>query len=158
MTIISFKLTKLRAAMIVVAVCVVLTLIVLIIPDKEGLTAQAINVKNEKLKTNDDRVNYIEQFGWDINNEPVEVQELIVPNEVDETFKQYNELQKRQGYDLGKLKGKRVKRWTYQVVNYPGSPQGEVFINLIVYKEKVVAADVSNSSLDGFIHELNKFQ
>ena len=54
--------------------------------------------------------------------------------------------------DLSKLKGKKVKRWTYEVTNYPKQTEG-VRANLLVLDGKVVGGDIcSNDAANGFMH------
>ena len=52
------------------------------------------------------------------------MEELILPEEFDETYTQYLELQAGQGFDLEAYRGKRVKRYTYEITNYPTGEQG----------------------------------
>ena len=75
------------------------------------------------IKTNEDRVAYLESYGWTVSPEAVSVEELLIPEEFDETYDQYLALQAQQGFDLTQYKGKRVKRYTYEVTNYPSGEQ-----------------------------------
>ena len=54
------------------------------------------------VRTNGDRVAYLEQYGWTVDPEPAAVEELLIPETFDETYTQYLELQSRQGFDLTK--------------------------------------------------------
>lgn len=105
------------------------------------------------VKTNEDRVAYLESYGWQVSPEAVAVEELIIPEEFDETYDQYLALQSGQGFDLTKYKGKRVKRYTYEVTNYPTGETG-VQAGLLVYKNTVVGGEVLSSQLGGFIQGL----
>ncbi len=99
---------------------------------------------------NAQRVTFLENFGWDVSDEPIEVCEIILPENFDEVYKRYNELQKTQGLNLEKFKGRRAKRWTYQVLNYPSDD--EVHANVIVCDNKIIAGDICSVALGGFIH------
>lgn len=107
--------------------------------------------KSNSAKSNEDRIEFIGSFGWEVVSEPLEVKEIIIPKTFDDVYSQYNEMQKDSGYDLTKLSGKRCKRYAYTVTNYPDA-DGDVLANLIVYKDKVVGGDISSAKLDGFIH------
>lgn len=107
--------------------------------------------KNPTVKTGEERIAFIAQFGWEVKADPVEVREVLIPQEFDDVFTKYNYLQKQQGYNLEKQQGKRCKRYTYEVTNYPGGI-ANVRVNLLIYKDKVVGGDVSTVSLDGFMH------
>ena len=56
----------------------------------------------------------------------------------------------RSGFDLTKYAGKRVKRYTYEVMNYPTGEEG-VIAHLILYKNTVIGGEVMGSS---FLHGL----
>jgi hypothetical protein len=70
-------------------------------------------------------------------------------------MKTYNEVQKQQGLDLEKYKGKDVIRYTYEITNYPGE-EGKVLANLIVYKNRVIGGDICSADVNGFIHGFAK--
>ncbi len=109
----------------------------------------------EKIKTNDDRVEFLRQFGWEVKTEPVESEEVSIPSEFDKIFTGYNEIQKRQGLDLSKYKKKNVMRYTYEITNYDGY-DGTVYANMIVYRNKVIGGDVCSADASGFIHGFEK--
>ena len=106
-----------------------------------------------EVKTNEDRVAYLESFGWTVESEPIAVEELLIPEQFDETYKQYLDLLSSQGFDLTQYAGKRVKRYTYVITNYP-TGEKNVQAGLLIYRDTVVGGDVLSSQLGGFIHGL----
>ena len=96
---------------------------------------------------------FISSFGWEAEEEPQSVGEVLIPQELDSVLSQYNELQKAAGMDLTPYLGKTVKKYTYAVKNYPNG--GEAFATIYIYEGTVIAADVSShtgggqSSIDG---------
>ena len=84
----------------------------------------------------------------------VEFMEVQIPQEFDEVYAKYNEIQTAQGMDLTKYQGKRVMRYTYSIKNYPSGEEG-VCANMLVYKNKLIAGDVCSPKLDGFMHGLS---
>jgi hypothetical protein len=76
------------------------------------------------IKTNEDRVAYLESFGWKVNPTAIAVEELLIPSEFDDTYDEYLALQTSQGFDLTRYKGKKVKRYAYEITNYPTGEQG----------------------------------
>ena len=106
------------------------------------------------IKSNEDRIEYLSSYGWQVSSEPLASQELLIPTEMDDTYDEYLALQKEQGFDLEKYAGKRVKRYTYEITNYPSGEQG-VQANLILYKNTVIGGEVLSSQLDGFLHGLS---
>ena len=96
---------------------------------------------------------FISTFGWEVDEEPDEVREVIIPAEFDDVYNNYNAIQLKQGYDLQKYAGERVKRWTYTIKNYPEYVDQEcIKINILVYKGEVIGGDVCSVRLDGFMH------
>lgn len=153
MFLLSVKVTK-RG--VIASVCVVLVFAAAMF----GLTALAKssderasaekNGNSLEAATNEERVRYLTAFGWELAEDPYEVAEVIIPEKFGEVYEQYNSIQKAQGFDLEKYKGKRVKRWTYQVTNYPDNP--DVVANLLIYNDEVIGGDVCSVALDGFMH------
>lgn len=106
----------------------------------------------------EDRLRFISNFGWEVDKDPIEVREVVIPEEFDDVYKNYNEIQLSQGFDLTNYAGRRVKRWTYVIRNYPEtSPEDDfIRINILVYDGNVIGGDVCSIKLDGFMHGFNK--
>lgn len=115
-----------------------------------AVTASA-EVKN--IRTNDDRLAYLGGLGWQVSPQPIATEELLIPREFDESYQDYLKLQTDQGFDLGQYRGKRVKRYTYQLTNYPTQDE-PVQIALLVYKNRVVGGQIQSSS-GSFLHGLS---
>lgn len=105
------------------------------------------------IRSNEDRVEYLRSYGWEVKEEPVATQELLIPREMDESYEEYLALQKEQGFDLEKYAGKRAKRYTYEITNYPSGETG-VQANLLICKNTVIGGEVLSPQLDGFLHGL----
>lgn len=97
--------------------------------------------------TNNERIAYLEACGWEVDENSCVIQEVIIPSDFDETYQNYAELQAKQGFDLEKLKGKRVKQITYTVTNYP--EEGDIIAELLVYRGNIVAGDICSMKTDG---------
>lgn len=100
----------------------------------------SLRASNEK-----ERTAFLSQFGWDFDTEPASVREIMIPAEFDDIYNEYNALQKRQSFDLEKYKGQIVKKWTYNINNYPGfeNKTGFVQANLLIYNGNVIASDIT---------------
>lgn len=105
------------------------------------------------VKSNEDRIEYLQGYGWQLSSEPTATEELQIPDQLDESYDDYLALQSSQGFDLSKYTGKRVKRYTYEITNYPTGEQG-VLANLLIYKNTVIGGEVLSPQLDGFLHGL----
>ena len=101
-------------AVVCVAITAIITMIAFI-PGYDGgelgyiTTGKEQEIRYDKIKTNEDRVNFLSQFGWQVKSDPIESKEVTIPKEFDKIFMGYNEIQKRQGLDLTKFKKKNVQ-------------------------------------------------
>ena len=107
------------------------------------------------IKTEDDRVAFIEQFGLKVKGASVETKSFVMPDNFDRVMAGYNEIQKRQGLDLSKYTKKKVTRYTYEIEGY-NDYDGDVMVNLLVFRNRIVGCDVSSRDPNGFVEELIK--
>ena len=121
----------------------------------DGSGGKTVSISYGKVKTNEDRIKFLEQFGWNVAAEPLETEEVVIPAEFEKVFAGYNEIQKSQGLDLGKYKKKKLTRYTYEVTNYEGY-EGKVLANILVYRNKVVGGDICSADSDGFLQGFEK--
>ena len=112
------------------------------------------NITFNNVKSSDDAIKFLSQYGWTVNENPIEECEITIPKEFDKVMTTYNEIQKQQGLDLTKYQRKSAKRYTFQVTNYPDY-EGTVYANVIVYRDKVIAGDICSSDSRGFIQTLS---
>ncbi|MBO7302715.1 MAG: DUF4830 domain-containing protein, partial [Clostridia bacterium] len=118
-------------------------------------TGNETEINYSKIKTNEDRIAFLSQFGWKVKEDSVDQIEVVIPEKFDKVFTGYNEIQKRQGLDLSKYKGKTVMRYTYEITNYENE-NGKVYANVIVYRNKVIGGDICSADVGGFIHGFEK--
>ena len=155
MFIYSVKATTLKFAAIIGTAVITLGAIILLVPEYTPKTtaaiAQTVSQYNyDKIKTNEDRISFLKQFGWDAETDIKEEVTMKIPAEFDKVMNTYNELQKKSGFDLSKYKGREVTRYTYKIKNYPNY-DGEVMANVIIYKNRVIGGDICSSDVKGFI-------
>ena len=122
-----------------------------------AVSAMTNTVNFEGRKTNDDRVEFIKEFGVDVKEAPIETVDFTLPENFDRIIAGYSEIQKMQGLDLSKYKNKKVTRYTYLAENYDGY-DGDVYVNLILYKNTVIACDISSADPSGFISPLIRYK
>lgn len=127
------------------AAALILTLILVLGSGKSSAATSAVSVS-----ANDGRVKFLQDFGWDVTPSPKESTQVKIPSEDSEMFRRYNALQKGQGYDLSKFTGKKVMRYVYEIRNYPGATE-PVYATVLVYKNKVIGGDVTDTSVKGKI-------
>ena len=98
--------------------------------------------------TNDARVKFLTDLGWEVTPSPAEASEVKIPRAGDDVFDRYNALQKSQGYDLSKYAGKKVMRYVYQITNFPDARE-PVYATVLVYKDKIIGGDITDTTPGG---------
>ena len=108
------------------------------------------------VKNNQQRIEYLNSFGWQVESEPVDEETIVIPRKLTDVYGEYNNIQKAQGFDLSEYGGMEAVRYTYRVTNYPGCD--DVVADMIVFRNSVIAGDIQSVSLDGFMHGFEKPQ
>ena len=147
MVIMTAKVSKSKriAAALIVLIAVILLVVCLSNTGKtprstnRADTAPAAQPEPSEIKTNDDRV--------------TQTQEVRIPTEPSEVFERYNDLQRSQGFDLSAYAGKNVRRYVYEIKNYPDSSD-TYYATLFIYKNAVIGGDVCSSAQGGTMHGL----
>ena len=109
------------------------------------------------MSDNGNRVQFLQDQGWEVTTSPKEASQVRIPEEQTPVYARYNELQKTQGYDLSEYAGKNVMRYVYEVNNYPGTDQ-PVYATLLVYKNRIIGGDITDTAAKGAIRGLQKPQ
>ena len=97
-----------------------------------------------------ERIALIRACGYETSD--CEASTVTVPEVFSAVYEDYNDLQKKQGFDLSLFKGETVIRYTYTVTNYPSDET--VLIHMLVNDGVLIGADVMSTALDGFIKPL----
>ncbi|MBE6635349.1 MAG: DUF4830 domain-containing protein [Ruminococcaceae bacterium] len=105
------------------------------------------------INTEEDRKSFIEGFGIKLSEEKEESESFVMPESFDRVMMGYNEIQKSQGLDLSKYARKKITRYTYKVAEYQGY-DGDVVVNLFVFRDRIVGCDISSSDPNGFVKPL----
>lgn len=102
--------------------------------------------------TQEDAAVFLEECGWKIDISSAASEEIVIPTEFSDVYQRYNNLQKKQGYDLSAYRGERVTRYTFAVLNfteYDGSPCDNAEAHLLVCGGEIIGGDVCSLSISG---------
>ncbi|MBQ4070928.1 MAG: DUF4830 domain-containing protein [Clostridia bacterium] len=154
MFVLSFRASSLRF-FAVITLTVAVLIIAIAVGQSGAVVSAAADVDFDGIKTNEDRLAFISACGVEASGEPKETVSFTVPESFDSVIAGYNELQKSQGLDVSRYKNKRVTRYTYEIDGW-GEYDGPVHVNLVIYKDTVIAADISSADPKGFISPLVK--
>ncbi len=114
------------------------------------ILSSVFSVKSIRIdgSTNQKRVEYIKSLGFELDDTNVTFKETVIPQRFDETYKQYNSLQKKSGFDLTKYRSKKVTVYTYPLA----SDDREAHI--IIYNGVVIGGDITDTKADGNIQPI----
>ncbi len=152
MVVMTAKVSKVK---LIVAVALVLAVIIFAVIYLSGSTTAEPDTEANAVNTNEDRIAFLESYGWRVSSQPVETEAIIIPEEMDDVLAQYNELQKSQGLDLTDYAGKQAKRYVYEVTNYENA-SAPVYATLLVYQGTVIGGDLTLTDGNGTIHGFAK--
>lgn len=137
------KIHKRRLAAILAAIAVVGAGLAIVMANLSRPASATAEPNPKGVRSAEDRVAYLEGWGLQVSPEAILVEELAMPDEFGTEYEQYLALQSAQGFDLTKYAGKRVKRYTYQVLNHPSGE--EVSAHLLLCKNTVVGGELMGS-------------
>ena len=143
------RLTRKKAALAVILAGAVMAALILLL-GRGGSPAQQ---DRPLLTSNAERVAYLQELGWEVVEEPVTTLQFLLPPQLKGDYVAYNDLQKQQGFDLTKYKGKKVEIYSYPVYNYKGHKDC-MTLTIIGCEGRLIGGDVSCSELDGFMQGL----
>ena len=104
--------------------------------------------------TPEERSAYLTSLGWEFDSGETE-KEITVPSEFNQVYEDYNDIQKKQGFDLEEHKGETATLYTYNITNYK-SNENDV-ADLIVANGVLIGADLCDPSADnGFLTALEE--
>jgi hypothetical protein len=156
MFIYSIRATTLKFfASLLLVVTVLAVLLALGTADSVYASADGKEINYSGIKTNEDRVAFIESFGIKVKPTPITEETFTMPKDFDRVILGYNQIQKTQGLDLTKYSRKRVTHFAYEVTNY--DTEGTVIVNLLVCRGRIIAADISSAAEGGFVSALVDF-
>lgn len=107
-------------------------------------------------KTNAQRVSFIKSLGLLPDDNNCENKSVVIPDDFSDVYENYNEVQKSAGYDLSAYKGAKVTVYTYPVGRIKQDNTDEYYVNLMVYKGRVIGGDISSRNFYGEMLPLMK--
>ena len=150
MMVMTAKVDMKKTLLILAAIAALILALVLLVGEKNAAQTSA-----PAEGSNDSRVRFLKDYGWDVTTSPTQSGRVKIPQETTEVFDRYNALQKSQGYDLSQYGGKTVMRYVYQINNYPGATE-PVYATLLIHKNKIIGGDITDTSSGGHIRPLKQ--
>lgn len=131
-----------------------ITLVLLggLLPGREKAASAAITVQGG---TNEERIGFLRQFGWEPQEEPAEICEILIPEDFTGVYEVYQQLQQSQGFDLRNWRGKRVRRWSYLLKNPPENA-GETVADLLIADGRIIGGDICSREMNGVLQGFHR--
>ena len=142
MMIMTAKVDFKKIMLVLVAIALLILSAILLLGGGDTETAAAA------VSSNDARVQFLKNFGWDVTTSPVESGQVKIPEQSSQVFDRYNALQKSQGYDLTEYAGQKVMRYVYKINNFPGATE-PVYATVLVYRDKIIGGDITDTTPGG---------
>lgn len=101
-------------------------------------------------ETNQQRIEYIESFGWNTGITHCDLEEIRIPVNFDEIYEEYNDLQKKQGFDLRSYRAHSVKKYTYEISRSDDDPL-PLYAELLVENGVIIGADITSAEAGGMM-------
>lgn len=112
-------------------------------------SVDGIDVNYGGIKTASNRIAFLQGQGLEVKEQALVEENYTMPEDFDRVISGYNEIQKAQGLDLSKYKGRRITHYAYEVTNYDFD--GVVVANMLVYRGRIIALDLSSVDNGGFV-------
>ena len=99
--------------------------------------------------TNALRLEYIQRLGYQVEETPADVQQIVIPQEFSDVYDKYNALQRQAGFNLAAYKGKKAT-----VYGYALQEDQEILVHLMICEDHIIGGDVSSVRIDGEMRPL----
>lgn len=142
------KLTKQRAAALILAIGVILAAAVILCSQPRSLFSVSDMLDASQT---DGRIKYLASYGWSADPMSEDACTVVLPKEFDGALFDYVQMQKAQGYDFPSYAGLGCKQYTYVVTNYAGTTD-TVYATLYVRGTRVIGGDIHTADITGFMH------
>lgn len=132
----------------------VLVGIVMIIPvlDSAGEVAVAA-LEYKGIATVEEQLTFLNELGYTVDPQPIFSDEVVIPEVFDSVYEKYNDLQKSQGLNLEKYRGKTVMRYTYELQGDEAFPE---YATLLIYKNRIIGGDITTTGENGQVMRLEQ--
>ena len=146
------KLNRRKAVLLLIVFALVIAAVILAVSLRgaKGHTPAMHTAAPVSIRAASDAAAYLAALGWEVDPEPLEVREIVIPRQFSGVYADYAALQKRQGFPLDQYGGMDAVRYTFRVRNYP-SGEKEIVADLVVSGQKVIAGDIQSTAIDGFM-------
>ena len=151
----TMKASGLKFFAAVAASVLLLTALISMLPSVSAeVNAASVKTDFKNVSDESDMIGFLRRFGYEVDPVPVETAHIVIPEEFNSIFEQYNEIQRAQGLNLKRCAGKEADVYTFKVTNY--GTDDEVYATLFIRGNEIIAGDICSPSGEGFVHGFQK--
>lgn len=99
-------------------------------------------------ETNEQRIAFLKENGIKTESEPFYIADIIIPASFDGVYEKFETVQNAQGFSLLEYKGKKVRRFSYNVIKSPKN-MGRASAEILVSDGKIIACALCSFTNDG---------
>ena len=144
------KLNRKSAVAVVAAIALLLVAVILLVSLRSIGGKKASAPEPAGIADAADAARYLAGLGWQVELQPLEVRDLVIPRSFSGVYADYAALQEKQGYPLAEYGGMEARRYSFRVLNHP-SGEENIVADLVVCGQTVIAGDIQSTALDGFM-------
>ena len=98
--------------------------------------------------TNQLRMIYLKSLKLEADDSNVSHKDIVIPQKFNDVYTEYNNLQKKAGFDLSRFKGKNATVYTYELLGTKRE------IHLIVCEGAIIGGDIADVMFGGNMYPL----
>lgn len=146
------KLNKRKALFFVIAFALILAALILAVSLRGGRRdgMEPREPSYQGIRSSEDAAAYLRDLGWEVQPEPLEIREIVIPREFTGIYADYIILQEQQGFPIAQYGGMDAVRYTFRILNYPTGEEN-IVADLVVCGQALIAGDIQCPALDGFM-------
>ena len=95
------------------------------------------------MRQEDNRIAWLNSRGITVESSPLHTEELLIPEQFDESYGDYLALQREQDFDLEQYAGRRVKRIAYRITNDPEGRR-DLSAVILLFKNRIVGGQIQS--------------
>lgn len=144
MFVLKLKIRKKHIISIVIAITAAVVLLIILLSSgntapSDSATCDEVGKYSLVAQTVGGECGFIKQFGYDAVADSRECEPVTIPSVFNDTYEEYNRLQKKIGLDLEAYKGREVQKITYELDN-----SEEKYAVILTLKGRVIGAHLTN--------------
>lgn len=144
MFVLNMKITKKHIIPIVIAVVSIAVLMIILLSSgdvtpHDSATCDEAGKYSLVAQTVGGECGFLKQFGFEVNADSRKCETVTIPSVFNDTYEEYNSLQKKIGLDLEAFKGRKVQKITYMLDN-----SDEKYAVILTLNGRVIGAHLTN--------------